>query len=150
MNSLETAIYRTGAAIFEELVFLFPTAELEDAQREAPARAAAEVAFSGPLNGRLVVVACGEVLPQLAENMLGEDGSHPEQVQRDALGEVANVICGNLLPALSDTKAVFRLDAPRVSAGAGDGVTPGAAAPSAEVRIGLDGGRADLRLYLHE
>lgn len=150
MNSLETAIYRTGAAIFEELAFLFPTEEIEDYQRALPARAAAEVGFRGPVSGQLVVVAYGEVLPQLAANMLGEDAHHSEQIQRDALGEVANVICGNLLPALSGTQAVFSLDAPQVSAAVCNEDGHGGKRPSAEVIIGLDGGRADLLLYLRQ
>ena len=148
MNNLEATLYKTGAAIFEELVFMFPTEELEDEQRDAERRAAARVDFHGVVSGSLVVVACGEVLPQLAANMLGEDEEHTEQTQRDALGEVANIICGNLMPQIAGSQKIFRLDAPDVT-GALVPETGGGAQPSAEVRIGLDGGRADMLLFLN-
>lgn len=148
-NDLAAAMYKTGAVIFEDLVFMFPTEELEDEQRGAATRASAEVTFRGVLNGKLVVTACGDVLPQLAANMLGDNEQHSEQTQRDALGEIANIICGNLLPQISDSKAVFLLDSPNVMQVTDENVLIRDAKPSAAAKIGLDGGRADLMLFLN-
>lgn len=149
-TDLAATMYKTGAEIFEDLVFMYPTRELEDDQRAAAPRASAEVNFRGVINGKLVVTACGDVLPQLAANMLGDDEQHGEQTQRDALGEVANIICGNLLPEISDSKAVFQLDSPNVMQVADKGVSTRDAQPSAAIEIGLDGGRADLMLFINE
>jgi len=63
---------------------------------------------------------------------------------RDALGEVANVVCGNLLPEIAGRDAVFRLDAPRAFDGAGCGH----GTPAAALSLGVDGGRAELALHL--
>ena len=46
--------------------------------------------------------------------MLGEDEPTDLQII-DALGEVSNVICGNVLPEISESKKdVFHLDSPKI------------------------------------
>lgn len=128
----------------EELCFLFPMPLLSDEQRDAPIDASMSVRFEGPLCGRLVVRLCGGMLELLASNMLG-DANGDAHMQRDALAEVTNVVCGNLLPLLGGTSAEFSLDAPQpivVLSNAGP-------VPDAMVQFGLEQtGRADVFLYL--
>ena len=74
------------------------------------------VNFKGPFIGRLVL-RMPETLPALlAENMLAitpeEDDS--EETRYDAARELANVICGNLLPKIAGAEAVFNLQAPTI------------------------------------
>lgn len=72
----------------------------------------AQVEFRGPRTGRLEVRCPESLLPLLASNMLcSEEPSMA--LQLDAFGELANIICGNVLPFVSETDA-FRLSAPRV------------------------------------
>ncbi len=149
-NNLETAIYQAATATFEEIAFMLPTEELEDEQRNAAVTATASVTFHGEIDGTLMIAVCGSsLLPQLAANMLGDDEEHSEQTQRDALGEIANIICGNALPLITNRKAVFHLDAPDIETAA-DASTSGAFSlpPTAKVQMGLDEGRADLMLFL--
>jgi CheY-specific phosphatase CheX len=141
------ALYRAAALTFEELGFMFPSPELDPLQKYAATDATAAVDFDGPCSGRLVVRLCGGVLPVLAANMMGELDSPPERLQHDALGEITNIICGNLLPSLAGAKQVFQLRSPRVLE-RDEARAVEAAAPSASVSIGLEEGRADILLYL--
>ena len=108
------SLSRATTATFEELALLFPEADLFPEQAAAPLDVAVSVEFRGPLAGRLVVRASECILPAIAANMLGADESRQPALQRDALGEVANVICGHVVPLIAGTDAVVNLSAPRV------------------------------------
>ena len=76
---------------------------------------AAMVDFTGPFGGQLFVAISNDMLAPLASNMLGLDPGEeaPEGVDPvDALKELLNVICGNLLPALAGDEVVFHIGAP--------------------------------------
>ncbi len=141
------SLSRATTATFEELALLFPEHELSPEQAAAPLDMAVSVEFRGPLLGRLVLRASSNVLSSIAANMLGEDASRERPLQRDALGELANVICGNLLPAIAGVEAVFHLSAPRVHDG-GDVFSRDVDAPSASVLFGIEAGRAESALYV--
>jgi hypothetical protein len=144
MSQYQQQLTEVTARTLEELCFFFPMPLLSDEQRDAVVDAAMSVRFAGPLRGRLVVRMCGGVLPILTSNMLGDADGDP-RMQRDALAEVANVICGNLLPLIAGADAEFSLDAPQpvvVLANAGP-------EPHTTLQFGLeDIGRADVYLYL--
>jgi CheY-specific phosphatase CheX len=146
MNSSSGAsLYKATALTFEGMGFLLPNPELSEAQRKAPSRSAVEVRFNGPLRGRLLLIVSGNILPGIVMNMLGEDAEISEEAQRDALGELANVICGNVLPEVGGADGVFTLETPRPV------VPPGRGEPwSSEVHVGLEGGRADVYLQVEE
>jgi hypothetical protein len=78
--------------------------------------------------------------------MLGEDEPPSERWQRDALCEIANVICGNALPVIAGAKEVFHLSAPQFIEGAPENGEK----PAAEAHVGLEEGRADVLLFLDE
>lgn len=147
-NPLEKALFQAAVLTFEGLGFMFVSPTLDDAQKAAPADATVIVSFGGPLSGRLVVTVCGDLLSSLAANMLGQEAIPEPTQQYDALGEVANVICGNMLPAIAGVQAVFNIQAPQVQP-----PSPAPAdsePPSAETHVGLDLGRADLLLFLSD
>ena len=77
-----------------------------------PLAATCSVTFHGAGSGRVVVGVTADVLPALAGNMLGSAESPDIQLQRDALGELVNVLTGNVLPLVHGASAVFRLGAP--------------------------------------
>jgi CheY-specific phosphatase CheX len=143
---LEKELYRAAAVTFEELGFLFPSPDI-DSECDAACEAVAGVRFFGPVSGSLFVTARGGLLPVLAANMLGEDDAPSGVHQYDALGEVANVICGNVLPSIGGNRAVFQLESPKV-VGYSDSVTSGNGEPTATVRLSLDEGQADVMLYV--
>ena len=146
-SNLGTILYNTAALTFDELGFMFVTPELEEDQKRITPDTEASVIFEGPFRGRLSVAVCRGLLTVLAANMLGEDEPPSEQQQRDALGEIANVICGNVLPEVAGAKEVFEIRAPQVKEYNPSSVDA-AASLVAETCLALEQGRADVRLYL--
>ncbi|MDX2182941.1 MAG: chemotaxis protein CheX [Gemmatimonadaceae bacterium] len=142
-NSWQTPLHRAAATTFEELALLVPIDVLDDEQRAAPLAPGMAVDFEGPYCGTLEIHVTENVLPDIAVNMLGAFDTPSADDQRDALGEMANVITGNVLPLLAGSAAVFRLHPPRR-------VDVRATAPNATVAFGLDGGRAEILLRATE
>ncbi len=144
-SSLTKELYKATALTFEELSFMLPMPLADDAAPDAECDIFASVAFGGPYRGRLMVGVPREFLAPLAANMLGEDDDVSELQQLDALAEVANVVCGNLLPAIAGGQAVFHFEAPQVFEGVllADGEEP-----TAEIRIDLDEGWAKALLFV--
>jgi CheY-specific phosphatase CheX len=143
----KTALLQAAVLTFEELCFLFPDTELEAEQQQAPVDATVCVHFQGPFDGSLQVTLCGQMLPTVAANMLGDDDAPAPAQQLDALGEIANVICGNLLPHIAAPHAVFQLDAPQLL-GTTDMALSQPKGNVVEAQLGLDHGRVDLRLQV--
>jgi len=145
MESLKAELFQATALTFEGLAFSFPSAELSE-EEAAPLEAAVEVRFQGALSGRLVLAVSGKILRTLTGNMLGEGREITRSLQFDALGELANVTCGNVLGMIGGKDKRCLLDAPRpVELGA---LTPPAGQKAAAVQVGLDGGRAEVLLVL--
>lgn len=138
---------RAAALTFEELGFLLPELDLNEEQKQADTAAGVYVDFAGPFNGRVVVKIGIDLMPVLAANMLGQEEPPSLSQQRDAQGELANVICGNLLPMIAGSQAVFHIQAPQFFEGRDPDFAGGGTA-MAEVQIGLDNGRADVLLYV--
>lgn len=141
------SLLRATTATFEELALLFPETELSPDQATAPLDVAVSVDFRGPLTGRLVVRASQNIMPAIAANMLGAEESKQLPLQRDALGEIGNVICGHVLPLIAGADKIFNLAAPVVH---DTGVLPHRDQdnPSATVQVGVEDGRAEALLYL--
>jgi hypothetical protein len=133
-----------ASSIFEDLGFLLVHREPAGEQGAGALDGAVSVAFEGALRGRVEVRLFGGVLPLLTANLLGDDGVPSPALQRDALGEVANVICGNVLPLLAGSRAEFRLSEPLPAA------PEAAAEPAACAVVGVEQGRAEVRLIAEE
>ncbi len=140
---------RATVSTFESLAFLFAEDECSESQLAAPLAGKVSVEFHGPMRGRIVLRVTESLMPAIAANMLGDDESHLVPLQRDAIGEMTNVVCGNLLPMLAGAQAVFRLDAPywRASATASEDSRAGDA-PLSTVVLGMDDGRVEVQLFV--
>ncbi len=147
LNTMAQSLSQTTAATFEELALLFPDATPSNAQAMHALDVAVSVDYRGPFNGRLILRASACVMPTIAANMLGEDHALELAVQRDALGELANVVCGNVLPAIGGADAVFHLAAPRLHADL-DAQTQDEDEPAASVEFGVEDGRVEAQLYI--
>ena len=129
-QQLHSALAQATTSTFEELALLVVDAAEPIAADGAPRPACGvRVDFDGPWGGSVVVRVSDDVLDGAAANMLGSDAPPAEPLRRDALGELANVICGNVLPGIAGRTAVFALQAPRWI-GAAD-----AACAAADLRI---------------
>lgn len=150
MNSLQlrTTLYSATASTFEALALLCPSAEISKEQRLVPLAGSVRVTFDGPLRGSLVLGVTEDVLGAAATNMLGRDDAPVPLLQRDAVCELANVICGSLLPQIAGRRALFRLGVPEWLDGESPGLPGDTGAPMSETRVGLDEGRAEVALYI--
>jgi chemotaxis protein CheY-P-specific phosphatase CheC len=144
--STQFRLYQTAAATFEELAMLFPTEELTEEQAALPFTVGVAVRFYGPKSGRLEVRTSADVVPAITANMLGAEGAVDPQMQRDALGELGNVLCGNVVSAMTNGNGVFHLHPPRHMDPA---LFTDLLEPHEECAdIGFDEGRAQVRLFL--
>ncbi|HNR12075.1 MAG TPA: chemotaxis protein CheX [Thermodesulfobacteriota bacterium] len=111
-------ILRTVAAeMLEGLAFIFAVPAEEDiGETDSESLLIANVSFSGPFSGGVVVLVSKNALPELAANMLGVDTGEDISVeqQQDALKELLNVICGNLLPAVAGNREIFHIGVPAI------------------------------------
>lgn len=143
MNPVESRLFETAATTLEQTCFLFL---LPDAPEGEPPldEVAMYVDYDGPFRGRLAVSTGPEQNRVIASSMLGV--RDPGAIERaDALGEVANIIGGNILPLLAD-QATFRMS----SLGPCDPLDPGAglAKPGhARVELFLEEGRVTVWLF---
>jgi len=112
MTTLNDALVATSVGVLEDLCFVCPD-PAEDAAPSSKDVLTVEVGFSGPVAGKLALCFLDVRRAEIASAMLGE-GPEPlsEGDIRDAMGEVANVICGQLLPRIGGKEAVFDLGAP--------------------------------------
>ncbi len=136
-ESLELAISGATQSALEMTAFFFadPGAPDESADESRPEPFTATVTFDGAHRGALSIEFPARLLPTLAANVLGEEEVPDEATQRDALGELANIVCGNVLPAI-DAHGKYSLGSPLVGVGALPPADPDA------VRVA----RADLQI----
>lgn len=75
------------------------------------------IEFTGPVNG-LLSIECSESMTQkLAANLLGTEQENMETQANawDALAELLNVVCGNLVTTLYDSGRPFNLSSPQIN-----------------------------------
>ncbi len=124
MNAATSEIL-TGvvADTLEKLAFLFAVPLEGPASVDTRELSTVRVRFSGPCCGGMQLSLSRPVLAELAGNMLGaDDGSAlSADEQHDALRELINVICGNLLPLIGGKNAEFNIQTPFIPAGGAPG-----------------------------
>ncbi|MBI3206328.1 MAG: hypothetical protein HYZ29_32630 [Myxococcales bacterium] len=137
---LQLALKRT----LEDLCFVAPDPDA-GSTAELPLEAAAVVAFTGPLVGRLLVRVRGQALAAITMDMLGTEAIPAPGEQEDCLAEIANVACGTTLPMLGDPRAVFDV-APPVVRWRGEPEPTGQRV--AEAKLSFESGAAELVLFI--
>ncbi|NLX58397.1 MAG: chemotaxis protein CheX [Phycisphaerae bacterium] len=136
-----------AAEAFSTLGFMFPMDEGDSADAGPLADpVVAEVCFSGPQSGALKVAVEPQLPAVLATNMTGADDQAPAEQQLDAFKEMANVICGNILPRIAGQEAVFDVHPPEICRQ--DAPGPGGQCV-AQAGLLLDGGRVEVSLFLN-
>lgn len=144
-SSLDSTLQQAAISTFEDLGFLFADPEVTDEQARHVVSVRSRVDFAGPMRGEVVIDLSDDVMHALAENMTGMAVGDDLEICHDAVGELANVVCGNLLPAIAGARAVFDLGAPVVSE---VDVARGESPATATARLGVEEGRAEIRLFL--
>jgi hypothetical protein len=109
MNPLENQLYEIAADTFEKICFMYLLPDVSEAPAEVGESLAMKVEFEGPFFGRLVVSAGPRLSKAITTSMLGAKDPNEAQI-RDALGEVANIVGGNIFPLVAQD-TVFRMKA---------------------------------------
>ncbi len=149
-EQLNKELSRVAGESLEKLAFIFSFSEdWKDDTFPEPA-AVASISFAGPFSGKLAVKISARVLVELAVNMLGIDDEEtvPPDQQYDALKEMANIICGNLLPVIAGETLVFNIDAPKIYSKDGAINNDDGREPAAATRLSLEDGQCDLFLFI--
>ena len=73
--------------------------------------------YSGGMTGSISLIVPDDVCPEIAANVLGKDPDDAIVAAQsaDALKEVLNVLCGNILTAVAGESPVFDLSVPEGS-----------------------------------
>jgi CheY-specific phosphatase CheX len=119
MNAEWTAaLTQAVREVFENLCFMLPSHPRMSLPPEAPclSRVVLAVDFSGAGRGTLHLTLPDSMIAPVASAMLGEDAPLELGEQYDAVCELANIVCGNVLPLIAGERAVFDLASPRVIA----------------------------------
>ncbi len=149
-EQIKETLYKVAGEVLEKLAFIFSFPEEEREPMDYSDAVIARVSFTGPFKGTLLMAVSKEALPEIAGNMLGlEDNSDAAAEQQyDALKELINVICGNLLPAIAGKQTVFNVEAPHIISSDEMMNSRGAGQPSSAAKLDMDDGQCDLMLYI--
>jgi hypothetical protein len=145
----DDVLARTAGGVLERLAFLLSVPPEGGEGGAGLPRTRARVSFRGPFSGTLEASLSDDLLPLLAANMLGLDGDEevdPEH-RRDALRELVNVVCGNLLPEIAGSTAVFHVGAPEILDPQAGPETNGKGRAEAVARMLVDDRIAEFVLY---
>jgi len=76
-----------------------------------------QIEFTGPVNGSLGIQCSENLAQKLAANLLGVEQETMETQANawDALAELLNVVCGNLVTSLYDSERPFNLSSPQIN-----------------------------------
>ena len=135
----------------EKLVFMFASPYDPKNSTEEDPDIGVSVSFTGPFSGTLGMKVSGEVLSEIAVNILGVDDEDEITIEdkNDALKETINIICGNILPAIAGKRAVFNIGVPEIIQEGEDIKGNDGEDLASDVKLSLDEGRCDLVLFVN-
>jgi CheY-specific phosphatase CheX len=139
MTDNAIALRVAATLAFEELGLLCVGSAVDTPSELEALPAAVSVTFDGAHTGCLTLRVSDDVFRALAENMLGLEGDDAEPWRWDALGEMANVICGNALPYILGTDKRLTLAPPARGA-------PPVSRAASHIELEVETGRARILL----
>lgn len=147
-TQIEKFLIESTVKTLEDLCFMYQEPELKDAQENLPLEAAAEVKYrSDDFTGKLLIETRGGLFSAIAANILSIDNPSTKQ-KKDALGEIANIICGNVVPSLDEGGKEYRI-APPKSLNKDDLLKEEwREEPVAAITLNFNDGRADIKLFV--
>jgi CheY-specific phosphatase CheX len=145
---LKEAVIASTMHVLETSAFMsaWPCAETEQPDQLPLPDIAASMTFRGHCRGRFTLRLSSALLPLLTENMLGEaeEAGAPGEKGRDALKELLNMICGNVLTAWQGDAPVFDLSPPEIL----DETAAPETAPGEIIHFVIEETRADVEITL--
>ena len=149
-TQIKKVLIESTIRTFEDLCFMYQEPELKDAQENLPLEAAAEVKYrSDDFTGKLLIETRGGLFSAIATNILSNDDPSSQQ-KKDALGEIGNIICGNVVPSLGGGGREYKIEPPR-SLNKDDLLKEEwQEEPVAEITLNFNDGRADIKLFVDD
>lgn len=156
MEIPEQILMQTANAIFESMTFTSTQPQSGENPEPSPL-VRARIRYAGPFRGSAGLTLPESMLPELTRNMLGDDdGALPSRSEQwDVLGELLNVMTGNILNAIAGPDPIFDLDAPEVAANSEPGAEAdfkpfSTAINQKSVRLWFENGWAEIGLSIDE
>jgi hypothetical protein len=114
-QQIKNMLNEVACEVFQSLAFVFPADE-PGSEEPAGGLVTAAVKFEGAIPGTILLSLPASALGTLACNMLALDEAAPptKDQELDALKELANVLCGNLLPAMFGLQAEYHVHSPTI------------------------------------
>jgi CheY-specific phosphatase CheX len=131
--------------VFENLCFMLPSHPKLSIPPPSASQVLLAVDFRGAGVGTLHLALPDRMVAPIAAAMLGADDELELSEQYDAVCELANIVCGNVLPLIAGERAVFDLSSPRVIATQNSAWEEGAAA---RAQVLLDDGPVCVSLSI--
>ncbi len=103
------------AEVMEKIAFMFAEpAEKDAVSSEDSEYIQAMMSFTGDLSGSISIAVPVEMCPEIASNILGISPEEEQgmELATDALKEVLNISCGQILTAIGSEKMDFSLTVP--------------------------------------
>jgi hypothetical protein len=146
-TQIEKALKEATVRTFEDVCFMYQVPELKDDQKNLALEAAAEVKYRGDFTGKLLIETRGGLFSAIAANILSNDVPN-SQLKKDALGEIANIICGNVVPSLGRSERDYKIESPR-SLNKDDLLKEKKQRkPLSEITLNFNDGRADIKFFV--
>ena len=147
-KQIEKILIESTVRTLEDLCFIYQEPELKDAQENLPLEAAAEVKYrSNDFTGKLLIETRGGLFSAIATNILSIDDPSTKQ-KKDALGEIANIICGNVVPSLAGGGREYKIESPRPLSKDDLLKEEKQGKPLVEITFNFNQGRADIKLFV--
>ncbi len=145
----EKQLEKVATNVLETMAFAFlDTSDGKGADSEE--FKSATIQYHGPFSGIVILAISNQTLSEFSRNMLCHDDEEKvtQQQEDDALCELTNVVCGNLLSDLAGPEPVFDLDAPQILLGDETASTVELSGDVTSTRLQFDNGWAELTVAI--
>jgi CheY-specific phosphatase CheX len=146
---IKKALEETTISTFEDICFMYAVPELKNVQKNLKPEAASEIKYRGEYAGKLVVEASGGLFSAIAENMLSNDNPTLQQ-QKDALKEIASIICGNIVTCLGGGKGEYKIASPRFLDATETKKERQKNKPLSAITLNFNEGRVDVKVFVDD
>ncbi len=146
-TKIKKALEEATVSTFEDICFMYAVPELKEIQKNLKPEAAAVVEYKGDYAGKLLIEARGGLFSAIAANILSNDNPTPRQ-KRDALGEIANIICGNIVTCLGGGKQGYKIESPKFLSKSKMGKEEQKNKLLSEITLNFKEGRVDIKFFV--
>ena len=148
-KKINNILFTVAEGVISKLAFMFALEDDEINIQDNGPEIFTMVNFKGPFSGKLIMSVSEKILPEIAANMLGvEENETGIEEQYDAIKELINVICGNLLPEIAGKKTIFKVGTPKIISDGDKAKEELKKIPFGQIKLAFDGGWCGITMYV--